>query len=130
MLCPACGKSLIVLEHENVELDYCHGCHGIWLDAGELDLLLGGVEARSRFLTVDAAGKSGEALRKCPVCARKMGKMLTAGEHPVIYDRCDRDGVWFDQGELEAVLEQGSIVEGNHDVVDFLRGIFTKPRAT
>ena len=40
MDCPVCKSAMIVLELDEVEIDYCTDCQGIWLDAGELELLL------------------------------------------------------------------------------------------
>ena len=39
MQCPVCNEAMIVLEYEQVEIDHCTSCKGIWLDAGELELL-------------------------------------------------------------------------------------------
>lgn len=39
MRCPKCGGHLEVVQHQAVELDRCPDCHGIWLDAGELQQL-------------------------------------------------------------------------------------------
>jgi hypothetical protein len=41
MKCPHCPDTTLVLsERQNVEIDYCPQCRGIWLDRGELDKLL------------------------------------------------------------------------------------------
>jgi uncharacterized protein len=41
MQCPRCdGMSLTLSERQNVEIDYCEKCRGIWLDRGELDKLI------------------------------------------------------------------------------------------
>ena len=41
MKCPRCdGTSLTMSERQNVEIDYCPQCRGIWLDRGELDKLI------------------------------------------------------------------------------------------
>lgn len=41
MNCPHCPDTKLVLsERQNVEIDYCPQCRGIWLDRGELDKLL------------------------------------------------------------------------------------------
>ena len=41
MNCPHCPDTKLVLsERQNVEVDYCPECRGIWLDRGELDKLL------------------------------------------------------------------------------------------
>ena len=39
MNCPACKEALIVLELDEVEIDHCLSCQGIWLDAGELQVV-------------------------------------------------------------------------------------------
>jgi uncharacterized protein len=35
--CPGCGGTLRCYTVEGVELDVCPACHGLWLDAGELE---------------------------------------------------------------------------------------------
>lgn len=37
--CPGCGKPMAVRNVSGVEVDLCHGCRAIWLDAGERDRL-------------------------------------------------------------------------------------------
>ncbi len=34
--CPKCDGKLVETEYENVKIDICNGCTGVWLDAGEL----------------------------------------------------------------------------------------------
>lgn len=34
--CPKCDGKLIETDYENIKMDVCDGCHGVWLDAGEL----------------------------------------------------------------------------------------------
>ena len=41
MDCPVCKNAMITLELQEVEIDHCTDCGGIWLDAGELEMLLG-----------------------------------------------------------------------------------------
>jgi Zn-finger nucleic acid-binding protein len=40
MKCPHCEKDLLMTERSGVEIDYCPGCRGIWLDRGELDKII------------------------------------------------------------------------------------------
>lgn len=41
MKCPVCPDStLLMTERQSVEIDYCPGCRGVWLDRGELDKLM------------------------------------------------------------------------------------------
>ena len=37
MKCPKCGESLAEETFQSIVIDRCTGCHGIWLDAGELE---------------------------------------------------------------------------------------------
>ena len=38
--CPRCGSALVEREFQNVKLDSCTKCKGVWFDAGELELVL------------------------------------------------------------------------------------------
>ena len=40
MKCPKCGRNLSTEEFHHVQIDRCPGCHGIWLDAGEIDAVV------------------------------------------------------------------------------------------
>lgn len=117
---------MVVLEYDTVELDYCVDCGGVWLDAGELDLLFGDREMTQGFLTAgDAHPSVRERPRRCPICSKKMAKHTTGGAVPVTYDQCARGhGLWFDRGELAAVLEEGSPAPGAEHVSAWLREIF------
>jgi uncharacterized protein len=39
MICPRCGGQLQENKFENVDIDTCEKCGGVWLDAGELQKL-------------------------------------------------------------------------------------------
>ena len=40
MKCPHCAETLLMSQRNNIEIDYCPNCRGVWLDKGELDKLL------------------------------------------------------------------------------------------
>jgi len=112
MKCPVCRTPTIVVEHEQIELDYCPECSGVWFDAGELDLLVESMRLEDTSLSLDSVltspdAKSSEKKRKCPICGRKM-KKATVGRNPeVLIDACDRgDGLWFDKGEVGQLITQ------------------------
>ncbi len=53
MICPKCMDQVLVpLDRDGVEVDYCPGCRGLWLDRGELDKAL----ERARPRALDSAG--------------------------------------------------------------------------
>jgi uncharacterized protein with PIN domain len=39
MKCPKCGADLNEEDHGHVKVDICPDCKGMWLDAGEMDLM-------------------------------------------------------------------------------------------
>lgn len=40
MKCPNDQTTLLISERQNIEIDYCPECRGVWLDRGELDKLI------------------------------------------------------------------------------------------
>jgi len=40
MNCPVCNETLLLTNRQEVEIDYCPECRGIWLDRGELDKII------------------------------------------------------------------------------------------
>lgn len=40
LLCPSCMVELKIAERQEVEIDYCPQCRGVWLDRGELDKII------------------------------------------------------------------------------------------
>lgn len=40
MKCPNDQTTLVISERQNIEIDYCPECRGVWLDRGELDKLI------------------------------------------------------------------------------------------
>lgn len=114
---------MITLELEDVEIDHCLDCGGIWLDAGELELLLGEPDkAKSLLKSFEIDSKCDEAKRKCPICDRKMHKIIVGDSKPslrkestgLLIDRCRKgDGLWFDKGELHEIFDRAQLDQDN-----------------
>ncbi len=135
MKCPACSNLMIVVEHENIELDYCTDCSGVWFDAGELELLLERMQLEGSSLSLDGIltspeAKSAEKKRKCPICRQKMKKATVGHEPEVLIDACQRgDGLWFDKGEVIQLITQLSdkpsqVTDSQGRVITFLGEVF------
>lgn len=124
MLCPACKIEMLILEHKDIEIDFCHNCRGIWLDEGELELLLEGPEKEKseiHKILLETVNKKTSGKRPCPVCSRKMIRTDICATPPIEIDKCPRNhGLWFDKGELEQVASLASA----EPVVDFLKNTF------
>ena len=107
---------MITLELEGIEIDYCTNCGGIWLDASELELLLndpGKAKILLDSFRIDST--STERLKKCPICNKKMQKVVVGSSKPVLLiDKCRRgDGLWFDKGELQDIVARAELDEDN-----------------
>lgn len=115
MDCPVCKEPMIVLELDEVEIDHCISCGGIWLDAGELELLLDDSAEKDKLLSSFEVNKhTKEKARKCPICLKRMVKVLCGVDKGVLIDKCRRnDGLWFDKGELEEMIKVGSFDKDN-----------------
>ena len=57
MLCPIDKTPLVMSERQNIEIDYCPTCRGVWLDRGELDKII----ERSATEAAAATGSSDAA---------------------------------------------------------------------
>ncbi len=140
MDCPVCRDAMIVLELDNVEIDYCSTCSGIWLDKGELELLLESSSKKDDLLAsfrLDLQNK--EKKRPCPICLKKMQKVFsTVGESilidktsslkvsggSILVDKCRQgDGIWFDKGELSGIIQRSSLDKYNK-VLNLIRDMF------
>lgn len=112
MNCPACKGVMITLELAEIEIDHCVNCGGIWLDTGELELLMGDpLKARSLLSSFREIPDSSTPIRKCPICDKKMAKIVVGDAEPsLVIEKCRRsDGLWFDRGELQDILERGEL---------------------
>lgn len=110
MKCPVCESPLVVVEREEIELDWCISCLGLWFDEGELELL---GEKAGRILDVEDLGRQGGRVvrtgtRRCPRCPDRMEQfsLPASGSEEIIVDRCKNHGFWLDRGELGAIMSR------------------------
>ena len=122
MKCPVCHVPTYVVEYDEIELDLCPDCQGLWFDHGELELLLGSVDTPAL-----EGAQTDEPSRPCPLCGHRMNKVNIGPGRRVLVDDCPEGcGVWFDQNEL-ADLAGNLKADGWHvqpRVREFLSGMF------
>ncbi len=125
MDCPVCKKPMVVLELESIEIDHCSNCKGIWLDAGELELLLQSGSEKDEVLdSFEVDGTVKEDNRKCPICDKKMQKILCGVDRKILIDKCrSNHGLWFDLGELLEIARMGGF-DKNNKVLVILKEMF------
>jgi Zn-finger nucleic acid-binding protein len=100
---------MIVLELDEVEVDYCTTCKGVWLDPGELELLaeMAGAGAGPLSQAIEGGGRKIQGQKRlCPACRRKMLEIDVEGPPRVTVDRCRYGhGLWLDDRELGQLIE-------------------------
>ncbi len=142
MHCPKCVGILEKKRIEEVEVDVCPICEGIWFDAGELKAVLAADSHDFDYIDVGREEFDGHELAaaeisldrkpgKCPRCAD--GTMLVQTRYEqndkVIVDVCPLGhGLWLDGGEIQQVRKRGLVKL--RDIVgrelDFLKYAFSK----
>ncbi|HED37201.1 MAG TPA: hypothetical protein ENI76_03020 [Ignavibacteria bacterium] len=125
MNCPVCQTPLVILELNNVEIDHCTTCDGIWLDGSEVEIMLENVIYKEEFFSSFKIVKnSSEKKLKCPICRRKMAKVLCGKNENILIDKCKKHhGLWFDRGELEQLLESGEFDKDNK-ILNLIKEMF------
>jgi len=134
MMCPICHKDALIVEYQDIELDYCPVCHGVWFDAGELKLLMesAGLEEFQlyieRIIHIPEADTP-EKKHKCPTCNQKMKKVYIDEDKKILVDVCyTGDGIWFDGGEVyhlvQALVEKTPDKGASQNVLAFVGDMF------
>ena len=52
MKCPRCGRQLEERQFDDLKVDVCSKCHGVWIDQGEMRLLRHIQESRGPFTRI------------------------------------------------------------------------------
>jgi Zn-finger nucleic acid-binding protein len=91
-LCPTCNLPLRLVVELKVDIDVCDKCHGVWLDAGELDRLSDSTDFADRDFA------AGELLdMNCPQCFEK--EFVTIKTDVGSFAKCSKCGGVFVGGE-------------------------------
>ncbi len=104
--CPRCAFGLYCGKKEDLELDACGRCGGVWLRADQASRALATGSraheelARKVELATRHAPPREEGPLPCLECAAPMTRRAVAG---VVVDTCSH-GTWFDRTELVAIM--------------------------
>lgn len=90
------------IDCNDVMIDRCVGCKGLWFDRGEAERLSS--EWLAEFIdTGDAAiGEQMDEIEtiSCPRCGTQMRRFLDITESQLQFEECDEHGKFFDAGEF------------------------------
>ncbi len=101
--CPKCASPTLqpFRSSENVEVDFCSSCKGIWLEKGETAAY---VELSADIPDLATALRTARETRHaCPDCAGStLVEIRYSPKHDLLVDYCRKcGGVWLDAGELD-----------------------------
>lgn len=106
--CGKCGGPFAALFLDGLIVDRCSQCRGVWLDAGELERLIG--TASKKSLENEPSDRMKRApldrlVGSCPSC--KIGlHAFEVPNQPASFEVCPLCyGMWFDRGELRLLRE-------------------------
>ena len=101
MLCPKCNERMMPYVYLRVEVDQCTHCFGIWIDKGELDLILakGMGKIFDESLGFEQLPDYDEIPGHCRRCDKAM--MVLTGADDIRFEWCERcESIFLDSGEL------------------------------
>ena len=123
MRCPKCRADMEVVEVEGQEVDRCLQCHGLWFDAGEMEVLAHGSAAAALDTGTSREGRLYNVIDdyRCPRCGGHMKRKTDPQQSHIWYESCgDCDGSFFDAGEFRDLAE--------HSISDFFKSLVTPKR--
>ena len=125
MKCPKCGAELTALPVQDIAVDKCQSCDGIWLEYGEIKKLRSSGLARIERELEEEHGNPPtpqaplDGYLRCPQCVDQgLRSNYISYMLPVRADHCvSCFGIWLDRLELDKLLEDKQLLDavGNDD---------------
>ncbi len=122
--CPRCKEPLVLSTSEKSSFYQCTACAGLWLDRENFETLLAKREADAEPRPKALPGHLPKSVfpvfshkelhqresdpqvnLRCPTCRRVMARKRFAHYSAVYIDECFSHGFWFDEGEIQEILD-------------------------
>ena len=106
--CPACIKAMQFMQIDNLQIDTCFDCGGLWLDRGETEVLLRRSDLPYSLLNPPARDpKSAVVAPGERVCGRCEVKLQLAPIEGITAEGCPScGGLWLERGRLGALKQK------------------------
>jgi len=101
--CPKCEGKLDLVISNDIKVDKCVSCGGIWFDNGELHkLLTNDVNLMIDGLESSSTKEMNKQVGECPLCHDyKLERIESKLDANLAIDRCPScKGIWLERGEL------------------------------
>jgi Zn-finger nucleic acid-binding protein len=111
MKCVKCEGRLVTKRIEDVDVDQCDACGGIWFDAHELERVLRRAHIEPLLGKGPARPGDDERRGRCPRCKGEGYLVqIAARTAPIHVDTCAIcGGKWLDGGELDVLRDRGLV---------------------
>ena len=123
MNCPKCGAGMEIVIFENIEVDRCENCFGLWFDMLEKEDLEMIAHSESIDIGEKRIGEMYNDIRKidCPKCNVVMIQMIDKTQFHIQYESCPTCfGIFFDAGEFRD-LKEHTVIERFKEMLDTIR---------
>jgi Zn-finger nucleic acid-binding protein len=97
------------VQFNEIEIDRCSQCEGIWFDAHEMQNLREIDGAEVVDTGASAVGEHHNDMRdvRCPICNQLMIRKADAGQGHIHYEMCPKcKGTFFDAGEFRDLKDE------------------------
>jgi len=136
MQCPNCQKNLVEIPTlEGPQLDVCPGKHGLWVDAGEVNLFVENYRALEEASRHPAAQAADAGSSCCPRCGGRLDPETVLETALLACRTCH--GWWLPQGSLTqlSATARGGAAQIRFDETEFYaraekRGLQIRPRTS
>ena len=122
MQCPKCLGNMEEVTFNDVEIDRCTRCYGLFFDHLERESLKKMEGSQDIDIGDEFVGARYNQILDvpCPKCETKMEEVVHTDPFEIKFERCpDCKGIFFDAGEFRDYLED-EIFEQFQDVIDEL----------
>jgi len=108
LTCLKCTSVLDKARIEDIEVDVCPACGGLWLDHGEVERISRKMQSEldrlRRLLSVKVRPPAvpSEVQKSCPACTGAVNEVVMGTIHIDYCSRCK--GLFLDRGELDGAI--------------------------
>lgn len=123
MNCPKCQSKFEVVSMDEIQVERCLGCQGLWFDMLEKEDLVKIEGSEKIDIGNDQVGEEFTNLRNinCPHCTVKMIPMVDKDQVHIKYESCPICyGTFFDAGEFRD-LKEDSVLDRFTKMLNTLR---------
>ncbi len=130
--CGRCDLPLAPRRVQDVVIDECTKCHGVFMDHVAIQRIIGDrQQARAEALlgalpkaSISPVPTGTRMYIKCPICSVVMNRKQFAMGAGVVIDVCKHHGTFFDPGELPRIIEfvmQGGLERAEKKAIERMR---------